>query len=119
MKCDFIRSGYPATLINTHVIEALKPSLPKQDQQTDPKYILRIPYMNEAHTRVMRRILKECNIDARVVVTAGTALKSLIKPSQDYTCDSRNCTLCLSEFFKILRVMPPLDLTVSSIGGVF
>ena len=98
MKSDFIKSGYDKILLNSNIIDALQPrNSPKNKPQTEPKYILKIPYINEAHTRVMRKIVKECDIDARVVVTAGKSLNTLISPPTTLECGSDQCTLCTND----------------------
>ena len=50
--------------------EGIKPSRPKKEKHTY-YYTIKVPYINEKFTRVTKKIIKQSNINARVVVTSG------------------------------------------------
>ena len=98
MKQDFRDSGYSDTVINTQILNELnKQKSSKSDKpKPNPQYVLKIPYIDEATTRIVKKLLKDAQIDARVVVTAGKELKSIIRESPTLTCQDINCILCKS-----------------------
>ena len=60
-------------------------------KNSDYEYVLKIPYVNEAYTRMVKKDLKDLGINARVVPVAGPSLQSMIMQRQEPTCD---CQLC-------------------------
>ena len=58
---------------------------------------MKLPYINEGFTRIVKKIIKKSEINARVVVTSGRDVKSLIKPNKPKFCDSPGCILCTNE----------------------
>ena len=58
--------------------------------------MIKVPYIDEKYTRITKKIIKQSNINARVVLTSGKTIKSLIKPITSKLCKSQECTLCLN-----------------------
>ena len=56
-------------------------------------YVMKIPYVNEGFTRMVKRDLAKLGIRARVVATSGTSIQSLIRPkTEKIYCDCEICT---------------------------
>ena len=95
IKSDFVKSGYPSHLINSVILESLQNPTPTNNCKNNPHYILKIPYISEAVTRVVKRVLRDSEIDARVVVTSGNSIENLIKPSTgNIPCHNPTCPFC-------------------------
>jgi len=73
IKGDFLSSGYPPNIINTTMLETIhKPAHTKPDtSENSTKYILKVPYISEVQTRLMRKVLRNSGVEARLVVTSG------------------------------------------------
>ena len=59
-------------------------------------HILRVPYLNEGFTRIVKSMVKKSEINARIVVTPGKSIKSAIKPHTSKFCTFNNCPLCIN-----------------------
>ena len=63
-------------------------------------HVLKIPYINEVFTRMVRKALKNADLNSvRVVTTAGMSVKSLIKVPKPQSCNETNCELCAAGFY--------------------
>ena len=93
LREDLINSEYPhdktTLLIAKTVSQHLNPSTTncKQKDKGDFDFILRIPYIDEAKSRIMQKIADNSGFKIRVVTTPGNSVKSLIKEK----VDSRDC----------------------------
>jgi len=98
IKGDFLESGYPEETLNSSILEMLNlassTTPPTTTIRANPKYILKVPYISEPHTRLMRKALVKSEIDARLVVTAGRSIKSLIKAPANQSCSKEECPFC-------------------------
>ena len=94
IKKDFLNSGYPPTLINSTMLESIHKPAHTNTSESASKYILKVPYISEVQTRLMRKVLRDSGVEARLVVTSGRSIKSLIKPTTDQSCSRVNCYLC-------------------------
>ena len=98
IKSDFTKSGYPMQLIRENILAGLKLAEGSQDtkrSRAETNHILKVPYVSEVHSRVLRTTLKKCGLeDVRLVTTPGTALRSVIKRKTPKECSDETCTLC-------------------------
>ena len=98
LRNDLTNSGYPEHLINSNILKGIQGNRYKENPQK-PTYdhVLKLPYINEGFTRIVKKIIKKSEINARVVVTSGRDVKSLIKPNKPKFCESPGCILCTNE----------------------
>ena len=98
IKSDFTKSGYPMQLIRENILAGLALAEGSPDtkrNKTEPHHILKVPYVSEVHSRVLRTTLKKCGLEnVRLVTTPGTALRSVIKKKSPRECSDETCTLC-------------------------
>ena len=98
IKKDFLNSGYPPEILNSSILECLQaatmPTTVTTQPRINPKYILRVPYISEPQTRLMKKALIKSGIDARLVVTSGRSVKSMINPPSSQSCDNESCPFC-------------------------
>ena len=96
-------SGYPITFINNIFIPLIQnrelgknisenPSKPTHTDD-DKEFVLRVPYFNEAFSRIVKKKVKEAGISARVVICPGSKLKSHISNNKSL-CTTKNCIAC-------------------------
>ena len=101
LRNNFIASGYPISLINNIILplirkrqlghNLLEPKEHKKDG--DKEFLLKVPYINEAVTRIVKNKIKQAGISARVVVTPGSKLKSHVSKKKSL-CNSDKCKAC-------------------------
>ena len=96
LKEDFIRSEYPEELINCNILKGITPSTGTTNKHSYD-FVLKVPYVNESVTRITKKIIKQSKINARVVLTSGKTVKSMIKPRTSKLCNSEECILCQNE----------------------
>ena len=93
LKENLISSNYPERLVNHNIIIATKehenPSPPRPKNPYE--YIISIPFIEEAFTRKVKKVMKEIDINARIVTLPGKSIRSLIHQKSTKTC---KCTLC-------------------------
>ena len=82
--------------MNRCILAALQPDKPKphNNEPDEQPFILRIPYISEAYSRIVKKAVKDSGIKARVVVTSGTTLESMIQNKPRYHCQSSTCLFC-------------------------
>ena len=102
LRNNFIKSGYPLTFINDIFIPLIKnrelgkdlmENRSKQVNNDDKEFIIRLPFINEAFTRIAKSNIKKAGIKARVVICPGTKLKSQVTTKKSF-CTTNNCTAC-------------------------
>ena len=76
------------------MLESIHKPAHTNTSESASKYILKVPYISEVQTRLMRKVLRDSGVEARLVVTSGRSIKSLIKPTTDQSCSRVNCYLC-------------------------
>ena len=97
LKSDLLNSGYPNQMIDQYIVSEISNWItPKNNSpQVKPTYdfILKIPYVTELYTRVMKKHIKDLKINARVVVASGFKLISTLK-SQHPNKGECDCLVC-------------------------
>ena len=97
LKIDLLKSGYPSHMIDKYIISEITYKIaprnltPKEKPTFD--FIFKIPYYTESYTRLMKKHIRDLNINARVVVASGHKLLSTIK-SQHPSKGDCECTVC-------------------------
>jgi hypothetical protein len=112
LKRNLLNSNYPIKIVLTRMMREIDNQLRNWDHRYDRiddkaqpqsqrssatttkidyEYVLKIPYVSEAYTRMVKKDLKDIGINARVVPVAGPSLQSLLTKRQDVECD---CLLC-------------------------
>ena len=110
LKLSFIKSGYPKNLVERIIFpEWQKAELgfygsrciekmieerdkKKKDKEEDKEFfLLKIPYVNESYTRKMKSNIRSLGINAKVIVTPGRNIESLVTTKPKHIC---NCTSC-------------------------
>ena len=95
LRRNLMSSGYPLQMTTILILKVVNEynaqasassSAPKEKKHYD--YILRVPYINEATTRKLRKIVENSGFDIRVVTTPGTSVKALISRG---TADTHDC----------------------------
>ena len=75
-------------MINEHC----KPPKPKK-QKEDFQYVLKIPFIDEKFTRVVKSNVKKSGFKVRVVVESGISLKELTRTKYNKPCSCLTCNL--------------------------
>ena len=96
LKKNFLRSGYPLNVITSNILYGSSYSPPEQEKETkESSHVLKIPYVNEGFTRLVRKNMVNAGLkDVRIVTIPGISVKSLIKKPTPRLCDSEDCLLC-------------------------
>ena len=94
LKLDLLNSGYPEHIINVNILKSINEHIYPPKQKKEHDYTIRLPYINEGFTRIVKRICKKADINTRVVTTPGTSIKSLIKPKKSKICTTPECIPC-------------------------
>ena len=96
LKSNLINSNYPERIINQNILIATKQheNPPPPKPKNPYEYLISIPYIDECFTRKVKKIMKDTDINARIVTLPGKSVKSLIKQKSSNTCD---CILCLNK----------------------
>lgn len=89
-------SGYPTEFINTHMTTAIENPIPPpknkkdtNDKEKENQFILKLPYVSEPFTRIIKKHVKKSGIKAKVVVSSGTTIKKMtLKPLKKCPCES-------------------------------
>ena len=98
LRFNLVSSGYPPERVTLTIKEATvrNPCTQQQPANSKQSYILKIPYANEATTRIVRRKASSIpNIPIKVVTTSGKTIKDIVKanlrdritPKQPCRCD--------------------------------
>ena len=99
---DFEKSGYPLLLIRQNILAgiALAKSGPRSNKsKPENSHVLKVPYVSETHSRLLKSSLKRCGLEnVRLVTTPGTALRSTLKKKQSMKCSDTRCALCCADF---------------------
>ena len=64
-----------------------------KNNESDKEFVIRLPFINEAFSRVAKSKIKEAGISARVVICPGIKLKSQVTNKKSF-CSTNNCTAC-------------------------
>lgn len=98
LKNSFLRSGYPENVVKSNILygATYSPGPGKQTPKAeDPSHVIKIPFIDEGFTRLVRKSLIRAGLqDVRIVTTPGKSVKSLIKKSTTQSCDEKDCLLC-------------------------
>ena len=94
LKLDLLNSGYPEHIINLNILKGINENIYPPKVKKEHDYTLRLPFVNEGFTRIIKRICKKAELNRRVVTTPGKSIKSLIKPNKSKICTSQNCIPC-------------------------
>ena len=90
-------SDYPLDFINKHLTTAIEnpittPSKKKKNKETEEnkqEYLLKIPYVSKPFTRIVKKHVKKCGVNAKVVVSSGKTIKKMaLKYMDKCTCFS-------------------------------
>ena len=87
LRLNLISSNYPPQLttltiakqVQTHLNDPAPQGAQPRDPDTEPKFILKVPYTNEASLRQITNHAKRSGLGIRVVATSGRTIGSLIK----------------------------------------
>ena len=82
LRLNLIASGYPSEKVTTTILKQIE-SPPNSPADTttnwDNSYILRVPYCNEATTRMLRNKLKKSHLPIKLVTTSGSSIADVVK----------------------------------------
>ena len=107
IRDNFINSGYPPATTSRVMMNAVSKTLyPTVKSSTgkdgnekvkpDQKYILKVPYTNEATTRNLKKAIKTSGFNILLVTTPGEAVEDIVKTGLKHqfgTCSVCNCPL--------------------------
>ena len=84
LTSNFISSGYPKNFVSSNIMEGIKTATKTgkstEDRGDNNSHVLKLPYIDEVFTRMVRKALKKADLNnVRVVTTAGRSVKSMIK----------------------------------------
>ena len=93
MESNLLSCGYPPHFIKKYMDEA-KDSPPNSSNQFDPKVpLLKIPYISEAFTRIIRKELKKSGINAVVIVKSSANIRRQYHRASPISCTCEVCEL--------------------------
>lgn len=82
LRSNLTRSGYPKELTTITMLRTINKSMYQRKKHIKPNngnnFILKVPYINEALTRKIRKTAIKTGLNIRVVTTPGTAVKHLL-----------------------------------------
>ena len=96
LRQHLLNSNYPIRIINKYITLALdtpRPT-PNLNKEYSNCFFLRIPYVNESFTRIIKKHAKASNLNIKVVVKAGINIKDKVT-SNPSNC---NCLSCKNNF---------------------
>ena len=102
LKQNLLRSNYPLKVVVIRMTKEIDFQMRLQSNGNDIttqsnltkieyEHVLKIPYVNEVVTRLVKKSIKDLGINARVVPVAGPSLKSYLKAKKENYC---SCSLC-------------------------
>ena len=101
---NFLDSGYPPEVVKSNLLHGVKSAREHgtdKSQKPDAQslsHVLKIPYVDEGFTRLVRKSLADSGLDAvRLVTTPGRSVRNLIQPTPNRTCHSDDCDLCSND----------------------
>ncbi len=95
LRKNLLTSGYPqnetSLLITKTVSQHNNPSRKINRRKDAQDFILRVPYINEATSRIMKKIADNSGLNIRLVTTPGSSVESLIREKPKH--DACQCTI--------------------------
>lgn len=99
VRRNFVDSNYPEDLVTKSMVRETDRFLlhghyktgEGQQKKEEYDFVLKIPYVNEAFTRLAKKNIRVLGISARVVAVSGRSLGSMIVQKEKNTC---SCALC-------------------------
>ena len=94
LRKHLINSNYPTQLINKYITMAIENPIPKIKSKAKDEYknsyLIRIPYMNEPFTRIVKKHVKKSKLNIKVVVKAAMSIKRKVTSSPS-NCKCQSC----------------------------
>ena len=94
VRASFLASNYPEGVVAKRMIREVDDHV---NQRTGTKskveydYVIKVPYVSEAFTRIIKRSIRDLGISARVVPTSGRSIGTYIRDHGTNICE---CALC-------------------------
>ena len=96
LRLHLLNSGYPLDFINTNISKIInehyKPPKQKKDKEK-LNYIIKIPFISEQFTRLVKGNIKKSGFSGRVVVESGISLKDLTRNIIYKPCSCLSCNV--------------------------
>ena len=96
LRLHLLNSGYPLEFINSNISKIInehcKPPRQKKDKEKFD-YIIKVPFISEQFTRVVKSNIKKSGFKARVVVESGISLKDLTRNKINKPCSCLSCNV--------------------------
>ena len=89
------------------------------EKEKENDYLLKIPYVSEPFTRIIKKHVKKSGIKAKVIVSSGTTVKKLsLKPFKKCTCNScKNGVPCTLRDFVYQAICSKCDEEYIGVSG--
>lgn len=94
VRASFLASNYPEGVVAKRMLREVNDYVNQRTvmkSKVDYDFVIKVPYVSEAFTRIIRSSIRNLGISARVVPTSGRSIGTYIR---DHGTNSCECALC-------------------------